>query len=44
MTRAICLLRLGDASGCDVLTRDARELARGIATEIQAIMEAGNSD
>lgn len=38
MTRAICLLRHGDDSGCDDLVYSARELAEGIATEIRAIV------
>jgi hypothetical protein len=38
MTRAICLLLHDDDSGCDELVYVARELAKGIAAEIRAIV------
>jgi len=38
MTRAVCLLRHGDAGGGNDLAPQARELARGIAAEIHAIV------
>ena len=41
MTRAICLLLDGDASGHDKLPYPARELAEGSAAEIRKILELG---
>jgi hypothetical protein len=39
MTRAITLLGLGDAAGLDPLPDPAAALARGIATEVRAILD-----